>query len=118
MARNEFKDWEGFGSRVKMNRKMLGLTREKLAEMIDRTENYLLSLEKGDKSCSVHTVHQLSKALRVQTDTLLYGDKAKEKDYSDKEIIENIINRSTSEELKVIKNVIVAIYPDFNDIVK
>lgn len=118
MARNEFKDWEGFGNRVKMNRKMLGLTRETLAEMIDRTENYLLSLEKGDKSCSVHTVHQLSKALKVPTDILLYGDKVKEKKFSDKEIIENIINRCNDEELKVIKNVVVAIYPDFKDIVK
>ena len=40
MARNEYKDWTGFGSRVKDNRKKLGLTREKLSEMIDRTENY------------------------------------------------------------------------------
>lgn len=118
MARNEYKDWIGFGSRVQNNRKMLGLTREKLSEMVDRTENYLISLEKGDKSCSLHTVHQLSKALKVSTDDLLYGENVEEKEYTNKEIIQNIINRCSEAELKVIKNVIVAMYPDFKDIVK
>lgn len=117
MARNEYKDWVGFGARVKHNRTMIGLTREKLSEMIDRTENYLISLEKGDKSCSVHTVHQLSKALKVPTDNLLYGEKVEEKEFKDKEILQNIINRCDSKELKVIKDVIVAMYPNFKDII-
>lgn len=117
MARNEYKDWTGFGSRVKDNRKKLGLTREKLSEMIDRTENYLISLEKGDKSCSVHTVHQLSKALKVQADDSLYGKKVEEKDYSNKEILKTIIDRCDEAELKIIKEVIVAIYPNFRDII-
>ena len=118
MARNEYKDWTGFGSRVKDNRKKLGLTREKLSEMIDRTENYLISLEKGDKSCSVHTVHQLSKALKVPADDLLYGKKMEEKDYSNKEILKTIIDRCDEAELKAIKEVIVAMYPNFRDIIK
>ena len=118
MARNEYQDWIGFGSRVKDNRLKLGLTRDKLSEMINRTENYLISLEKGDKSCSVHTVHLLSKALKVPADDLLYGEKVEEKNYKDKEILENIINRCNEKELKVIKDVIVAMYPNFKDIIK
>lgn len=118
MTRNEYKDWIGFGARVKDNRNMLGLTREKLCEMINRSENYLISLEKGDKSCSIHTVHQLSKALKVSTDYLLYGEKVEEKDYSDKEILQSIINKCDEKELKVIKEVIVAMYPNFKDIIK
>jgi len=47
--RKEYEDWKGFGERTKRSRESLGLTREKFAEMIDRTENYTLSLEKGDK---------------------------------------------------------------------
>lgn len=85
--------------------------------MIDRTENYLISLEKGDKSCSVHTVHQLSKALKVPADNLLYGNKVEEKDYSNKEILKTIIDRCDESELKVIKEVIVAMYPNFRDII-
>lgn len=118
MAKTEYNDWELFGSRVKNERKRLGLTREKLSEMIDRTENYLLSLEKGDKRCSIHTIHQLSKALRIPVDDLLYGKKMEEKDYSNKQIIESIINKCDEKELEVIKNVITAIYPNFNNIIK
>lgn len=63
MYRNEYKDWSGMGARVKMNRKMLGMTTEKLAENIDRTENYVIRFEKGEKTCSIHTLYQLSKVL-------------------------------------------------------
>ena len=118
MTRKEYTDWIGFGARVRKNRKMLGLSREKLSEMIDRSENYLLSLEKGDKSCSLHTVHQLKQALKVSADNLLYGEQMEEKNYSDKEIIQNIINRCSEKELKVIKDVIIAMYPNFKDIIK
>lgn len=118
MAKTEYNDWEMFGARVKHQRIMLGLTREKLSEMIDRTENYLLSLEKGDKRCSIHTIHQLSKALRISVDELLYGKQMDDKNYSNKQIIQSIIDRCDEKELEVIKNVITAIYPDFKDIVK
>ena len=118
MARNEYNDWIGFGSRVKANRLKIGLTREKLAEMINRTDNYLFSLEKGDNSCSVHTLHLLNKALKVPADDLLYGEKMEEKNYKDKEILQNIIERCDEKELKVIKDVIVAMYPNYKDIIK
>ena len=44
--KKEYKDWKGFGERTKKARESIGLTREKMSEMIDRTENYVLSLEK------------------------------------------------------------------------
>lgn len=118
MYRNEYKDWAGMGVRVKKNRKMLGMTTEKLAENIDRTENYIIRFEKGEKTCSIHTLYQLSKALKVPTDELLLGKDMQDKDYTDKEILQTIIDRCTEKELKVIKEVIVAMYPNFKDIIK
>ena len=103
MYRNEYKDWSGMGARVKMNRKMLGMTTEKLAENIDRTENYVIRFEKGEKTCSIHTLYQLSKVLKVPTDELLLGKDMKDKDYTDKEILQTIIDRCDEKELKVIK---------------
>ena len=119
-TRREYSDWYNFGKRVKSYRKRLGLTVEKLADMIDRTENYINRLEKGDNSCSVHTIHQLSQALRVPTDVLLYGSESmKEKDeYSDREIIINVVNSCNNEELQVIKDLMLAVFPKFKDILK
>ena len=82
--RYEYTDWKGLGNRVKSYREQIGITKEKFAEMINRTENYLSELEKGNRSCSVH----------------------------------EIINRCNEEELNVLKDVIVAIYPDLNKILK
>ena len=118
MARKEYNDWKNFGLRVKDNRLKLGLSREKLAEMINRSDVYLFSLEKGDNSCSVHTLHEIRNALHVSADDLLYGDKVEEKTYKDKEILQNIIDRCDEKELKVIKDVIIAMYPNFKDIIK
>lgn len=116
--KREYEDWKGFGARVKKYRKSIGMTREKLSEMIDRTENYVLSIEKGDKSCSVHTLHQICKSLKVSADQLLYGeDETVKKEYNNKKILQEIIERCNEEELEIIKDLIVAIYPNFNKII-
>jgi len=74
--------------------------------MVNRSENYINELEKGNNSCSVHTLHQISKALKIPTDSLLYGEIANIKDeYNDKEIVLNIIERCNPEEIKTIKDV-------------
>ena len=116
MVVSDFKDWVGFGSRVKKYRKSTGLTLEKLAEITDITVNFLISIEKGDKGCSLKTVHRLSKALKVPVDILLYGEKMKDKDYTNKEILESIIARCDEKELESIKDVIVAMYPHLEDV--
>lgn len=115
--KKEYKDWKGFGERTRDARKSIGLTREKASEMIDRTENYLLSLEKGDKSCSIHTLHQICSKFKTSSDYLLYGKCMKnDEEYTDKEILKNIIDKCDMEELKVIKDIILATFPSLRQI--
>ena len=111
--RYEYQDWNGFGARTKNYRTAIGLTKETFADMINRSENYISELEKGNSSCSVHTLYQISKALRVPSDNLLYdeSDMYYKDDYNNKEILKNIIDRCSEEELQVIKDLIVAAYP-------
>ena len=120
VAKNEYKDWKGFGERTRKSRESIGITREKFSEMIDRTENYVLSFEKGDKSCSVHTLHQICSTLKQSPDYILYGDKMKKdvnKEYTDKEVLLEIINRCTPQELKILRDVSVAIFPNLEEII-
>lgn len=115
--KKEYKDWKGFGERTRNARESIGLTREKMSEMIDRTENYVLSLEKGDKSCSIHTLHQLCLALKESSDNLLYGENINSnKEYTDKEILKNIIDKCDNEELKILKDLILATFPNLSKI--
>ena len=101
--RYEYTDWKGLGNRVKSYREQIGITKEKFAEMINRTENYLSELEKGNRSCSVHTLHQIAIALRLPVDKLLYGDNMeKKRESTNKEILHEIINRCNEEKIPVI----------------
>lgn len=119
--RKEYKDWKGFGARTRKSRESIGITREKFSEMISRTENYVLSLEKGDKSCSIHTLHQICSSLKESPDYILYGEdmeKDLKSENTDKQILLEIINKCSPEELKVLKEVSVAIFPNFKEIIK
>lgn len=117
--RYEYTDWKNFGKRVKEYKKQIGISNEKFAEMVNRSENYLNELEKGNNSCSVHTLHQISKALKIPADKLLYGEISDIKDeYCNKDIILNIINRCNIQELETIKDVIVSLYPHLNEVVE
>ena len=116
--RYEYKDWKGVGSRVKRCREQINMTKEIFAEEIGRSENFVAEIEKGNTSCSVHTLHKISEVLRVSTDTLLYGKFEDMKESkSNKEILEEIINRCNEEELQVITDIIIATYPNLYKIV-
>ena len=117
--RFEYTDWKGFGRRTKKYRKQINLTKEKFAEIINRSDNFVSELEKGNVGCSIHTLHQISKVLKVSTDSILYGEEKEEKqDYTDKEILKEIINRCNKEELAVIREIIVALFPNLDTVVK
>jgi len=69
--------------------------------------------------CSVHTLHQISQALKVSVDRLLYGEKVEmPKEHSNKEIMHEIVDRCDDEELEVIKDVVVALYPKLKSVLK
>ena len=114
--RYEYQDWDGFGARTRNYRLAIGLTKETFADMINRSENYVSELEKGNSSCSVHTLYQISQALKVPSDSLLYEENEAymKDDYSDKEILKNIIDRCSDEEVAVIKDLITAAYPNLD----
>ena len=118
--RYEYDDnWKGFGYRVKTYRTQIGLTTEKFSEMINRSENYVNELEKGHKGCSVHTLYQISKALKVSSDSLLFGETVNmKKEYKNKEVLKEIIERCNDEELEVIKDLVTSVYPHLKGVIE
>lgn len=61
------------GLRIKQCRKTNKLTQEQLAEMVNVSPHYIYEIEKGMKSMSLSTLAELSIALHVSTDYLLFG---------------------------------------------
>lgn len=63
------------GARIKAYRKSMGISQEKLAEMIDVSPHYIYEIERGTKTMSLETFVTLSEALNLSTDYILFGDK-------------------------------------------
>lgn len=64
------------GSRIKAHRKSMGISQEKLAEMIYVSPHYIYEIERGLKSMSLETLMNMSVALKISTDYILFGEKA------------------------------------------
>ena len=61
------------GLRIKQCRKIKKLTQENLAELIDVSPHYIYEIEKGLKTMSLPTLVDISSALGLSTDYLLFG---------------------------------------------
>lgn len=118
MEGKEYNDWINFGIRLKNARNSIGMTVEKLAEKTNRTENFIQRIESGKKSCSIHTLYQFCKVLNTSTDSLLLGDNVEIKEFKDREVIENILNNCNEKQLRVVKDVLIAICPNYDDLKK
>ena len=118
MERREYTDWVGFGNRVRNARMGIGMTVEMLANKTFRSENFINQIESGQKSCSIHTLYQLTKALNISADELLFGSKTTINNFEDKQIILNVIDKCDKSELKVIKDIVLTLFHGFDDLSK
>lgn len=64
------------GKRICDLRKSYGYTQEKLAEMAEISIQFLVQIEKGQKTMKVGTLRKLSAALSVSSDYIINGSAA------------------------------------------
>lgn len=118
-SRCEYTDWKRFGDRVRNERLKIGLSKEKFAELINRSENYVTELEKGNSSCSLHTLYQICTSLRISADELMFGKKEIQKEeYIKRDILFNILNKCNVDEISLITDIVITIYPKLKNIMK
>lgn len=65
-----------FGERIRNRRNDLGFTQEYIAEQIGITLRFYQMIERGEKSLSLDTLINISKAMTISTDYLLFGNLA------------------------------------------
>ena len=61
------------GLRISRRRRELSLTQEKLAEMMEVSNQMISNLERGNKAIKIDNLIKLSSILRVSTDYILTG---------------------------------------------
>ena len=64
---------EAIGCRIKAERKKLGLSREKLSELVSVTPHYIYEIERGTKAMSMETLINLCTAMELSADYVLFG---------------------------------------------
>lgn len=63
------------GSRIKAQRRKMGISQEKLAEIVYVTPHYIYEIERGLKAMSLETLINLCAALGLSADYILFGEK-------------------------------------------
>lgn len=70
----ELNNLDRLGSILKTARKTKGLTRERLAEIINITPRYLMSIENENKKPSYDVLFRLVRELGISADTIFYPE--------------------------------------------
>ena len=97
------------GAEIKKNRRLLKLTQERLAELIDVNPHYIYEIEKGLKIPSLTVLIAISEQLHVSIDNLLAID-VQNSDNDDDELDRLIKNLNDTQRLNL-ANVIRSLYP-------
>lgn len=61
------------GNRIRVKRKELKLTQEKLSEIIDVSPSYVSEIERGCSISSLTTISKIAQALDLNLDFLVFG---------------------------------------------
>lgn len=66
-------DTAAIGARIKKRRRALGLSQERLAEMIFVSPHYIYEIERGLKTMSLETLVNITDILELSADMILFG---------------------------------------------
>ena len=66
-------NYVGIGERIRSKRKELGITQNKLSEMIGLSEHYISKIERAVSKPRVDTLAAISKVLNISLDFLITG---------------------------------------------
>lgn len=93
------------GKRIKIKRKELNLTQEKLSELIDVSPSYISEIERGSSICSLSTIANIATVLNSSLDYLVFGITSKNADQSFSEILSSIPTKNQKLYINLCENI-------------
>ncbi len=103
-------DYREIGLRIRKERTALKISREKFAEMIELSVNYVGQIERGEKKFSVETIVKISGCLHSSLDYLIKGIDLRSKEKSDGEL-SYLLEKCSKYETALITDVVRVILP-------
>ncbi len=107
-------NYKQIGQRIRNERIKLNLNRDKFAEILDLSTNFVGQIERGEKKMSLSTLIKISDCLHISLDFLIRG-KEISLDKVDKNDLQMLINKCSRHEIMLISDVIKAILPHLKD---
>ena len=99
-------DYQLVGCRIRTRRKELGLTREALAERMNRAAKYCADIERGTCGMSIETLLLFCKVLNLSPNTLLFGDAAPvETDSLDQQILSGLAECTEEQKRSILQTI-------------
>ena len=98
-------DYKKIGTNIRVKRKELGLTQEKVAEMADISTSFYSHIENGTRKAGITTFVKLSEELGISLDYIINGleDKKEEPDEYVRKILFKLKDMNESKKLFVLK---------------
>lgn len=99
-------NYELIGSRIRSKREALGYTREQLAEILDISPKFCSDIELGLRGMSLNTLINISQALYLSTDYILFGNETEKDSSPFLFLAEQIPEEHTDSAVRILEQVI------------
>lgn len=93
------------GKRVRIKRKEMHLTQEKLSELIDVSPTYISEIERGTSISSLATIAKLANILELNLDYLVFGITNKNSNTTFSEILKTIPKKNHELYISLCENI-------------
>ena len=101
-------DYYAIGQRIRKIRKARGLSQENLAEKVGISTTHMSHIETGNTKMSLPTFTEITSALEVRADELLYENRPESRNVSITYIME-LLDGCTVQQVRIIEDVVKAV---------
>ena len=98
-------DYKAIGKRIKEKRNKLGMTQEKLSELINVSPSYISEIQRGTSICSLAVLVNIAEILELNLDNLINGINENNVDVSFSEILKGIPKKNQKLYIDICKSI-------------
>ena len=101
-------NYRAIGDKIRIEREKFDISREKFAELLELSPFFIGQIERGERKMSISTLISVSECLHVSIDYLIFGEIH---DIQNHNSLQDLINKCSEKEAKVIEEITKAILP-------
>ena len=101
-------NYREIGDKIRTEREKFGISREKMAELVNLSPFFVGQIERGERKMSISTLINVSECLHISIDYLIFGEVAHDKEDN---MLSSLLSKCSEKEAKVIEEITKIILP-------